>query len=70
VPDVLYIVQQGNVEPWLADFRAAAEGRLDYAVLDDDAPLEPQLHGVSVVVDQGGHATKELIDVGAAAIAW
>jgi phosphoglycerate dehydrogenase-like enzyme len=67
VPDVLYIVQQGNVEPWLADFRAAAEGRLDYAVLDDDAPLEPQLHGISVVVDQGGHATKELIDVGAAA---
>jgi phosphoglycerate dehydrogenase-like enzyme len=67
VPDVLYIVQQGNVEPWLADFRATAEGRIDYGVLDHDAPLEPQLQGVSVVVDQGGHATREMIDVGAAA---
>ena len=65
--DVLYIVQEGNVEPWLSDFRAAADGALDYAVLDPDRPLADQLAGVEVVVDQGGHATKEQIDAGAAA---
>lgn len=65
--DVLYIVQKGNVEPWLTDFRAAADGAIDYAVLDPDRPLAEQLAGVEVVVDQGGHATKEQIDAGAAA---
>jgi phosphoglycerate dehydrogenase-like enzyme len=65
--DVLYIVQVGNVEPWLEDFRAAADGRLDYAVFDPDQPLADQLAGVEVVVDQGGHATKAQIDAGAAA---
>jgi phosphoglycerate dehydrogenase-like enzyme len=65
--EVLYIVQQGNVEPWLTDFEAAAEGRVDYAVLDPERPLEPQLAGIAVVVDQGGHATQEMIAAGAAA---
>jgi len=65
--DVLYIVQQGNVEPWLTDFQAAADGAVDYAVFDPDRPLADQLAGVKVVVDQGGHATKEQIDAGASA---
>ncbi|MDX6597603.1 MAG: glyoxylate reductase [Gaiellales bacterium] len=65
--DVLYIVQQGNVEPWLTDFREAAAGRFDLALLDHDAELAPQFAGVRVVVDQGGHATREMIDMGAAA---
>jgi phosphoglycerate dehydrogenase-like enzyme len=64
---VLYIVQLGNVEPWLEDFRAAADGRIEYAVFDPDGPLAEQLEGAIVVVDQGGHATKEQIDAGAAA---
>jgi phosphoglycerate dehydrogenase-like enzyme len=67
VAGVLYIVQQGNVEPWLTDFRETAKGRLDVALLDHEARLEPQFRGVSVVVDQGGHATREMIDLGAAA---
>jgi D-3-phosphoglycerate dehydrogenase / 2-oxoglutarate reductase len=68
VPDVLYIIQRGNVEPWLTDFREAAETvGLDFAVLDDDADLERRFAGVSVVVDQGGHGTKAMIDAGAAA---
>jgi phosphoglycerate dehydrogenase-like enzyme len=67
VADVLYIVQQGNVEPWLTDFREAAEGRFALALLDHDADIGPQFSGVSVVVDQGGHATREMIDAGAAA---
>jgi phosphoglycerate dehydrogenase-like enzyme len=68
VPDVLYIVQRGNVEPWLTDFREAAEATgLDFAVLDDESDLEQRFAGVSVVVDQGGHGTKAMIDAGAAA---
>jgi phosphoglycerate dehydrogenase-like enzyme len=67
VPEVLYIVQRGNEEPWLTDFAAAAEGRLEVRLLDHDRPLEPQFAGIEVVIDQGGHATREMIDVGAAA---
>src|SRR4051812_6393990 len=67
VPEVRYIVQRGNEEPWLTDFRAAAEGRLEVRLLDHERPLEPQFAGVEVVIDQGGHATREMIDVGAAA---
>jgi phosphoglycerate dehydrogenase-like enzyme len=65
--DVLYIVQEGNAEPWLEDFQAAADGRVGYAVLDPGRPLAGQFAGVSVVVDQGGHATRAQIDVGAEA---
>lgn len=65
--DVLYLVQGGNVEPWLADFMEAAEGHIDVALLDLERPLEPQFEGVRVVVDQGGHAKRDVIDAGAAA---
>lgn len=68
MPDVLFIVQRGNVEPWLTDFREAAEAAgLDFAILDDDDDLERKFAGVSVVVDQGGHGTPAMIDAGAAA---
>lgn len=63
--DVLYITQLGNIEPWLADFRTEAEGRVSMSVFDRDAPSEPQFEGVAVVVDQGGHATQAQIDAGA-----
>jgi phosphoglycerate dehydrogenase-like enzyme len=65
VADVLYILQEGNAEPWLADFLAAADGRVDAAVLDPERPLREQFAGTVVVVDQGGHATREQIDAGA-----
>jgi phosphoglycerate dehydrogenase-like enzyme len=68
VTDVLYVVQQQNVEPWLADFLDVARSHdLPVSVLDHDAPQAPQFAGISVVVDQGGHASPEMIDVGAAA---
>jgi D-3-phosphoglycerate dehydrogenase len=67
VTEVLYVVQEGNVEPWLADFLDVARDReLPVSVLDHTAPLLPQFEGITVVVDQGGHATQEMIDVGAA----
>jgi phosphoglycerate dehydrogenase-like enzyme len=67
VTDVLYLVQGGNVDPWLTDFMEAAEGRLSVALLDLEKPLEPQFEDVPVVVDQGGHATRDVIDAGAVA---
>lgn len=68
MPDVLYIVQRGNVEPWLTDFREAAEAAdLGFVLLDDEIDLAPQFEGISVVVDQGGHGTPAMIDAGAAA---
>jgi phosphoglycerate dehydrogenase-like enzyme len=67
VTDVLYLVQGGNVDPWLTDFMDAAEGHVSVALLDLEQPLGPQFEGVPVVVDQGGHATRDVIDAGAAA---
>lgn len=67
VAAVLYIAQRGNVEPWLTDFREAAAGHAEIAVLDPEAPLAEQFAGVVVVVDQGGHATRRQIDAGAIA---
>lgn len=67
MPAVLYLPQPANTEPWLEDFRAAAEGRIDYALLDAEQALAPQFAGARVVVDQGGHGTPAMIDAGAAA---
>lgn len=65
---VLYVIQKGNAEPWLTDFLEVARAHeLDVTVHNHDMPLEPQFEGIEVVVDQGGHATKAMIDVGAAA---
>jgi phosphoglycerate dehydrogenase-like enzyme len=67
MPAVLYLPQPGNTEPWLKDFRAAADGRVDYGLFDAGQPLAPQFAGTRVVVDQGGHGTPEMIDAGARA---
>jgi phosphoglycerate dehydrogenase-like enzyme len=67
MPEVLYLQQPGNTEPWLEDFLAAAEDRIDYALFDEEGPLAPQFAGVRVVIDQGGHGTPAMIDAGAAA---
>jgi phosphoglycerate dehydrogenase-like enzyme len=68
VADVLFIVQRGNIEPWVTDFcEAARQADLDFALLEDESDLERMFAGVTVVVDQGGHGTKAMIDAGAAA---
>lgn len=64
---VLFIPQRGNEEPWYADFVEALGDRFDLVTLDHNAPLAPQFEGVRVVVDQGGWATREMIDAGAEA---
>jgi phosphoglycerate dehydrogenase-like enzyme len=63
----LFIPQRGNEEPWYSDFVAALDGRAELVTLLHDAPLAPQFEGVRAVVDQGGWATREMIDAGAAA---
>lgn len=67
VTDVLYIAQLGNIEPWLGDFREAADGHVSVAVFDPERPLDEQFAGIRIVVDQGGHGTREMIDAGARA---
>jgi D-3-phosphoglycerate dehydrogenase len=64
---VLFIPQRGNQHPWQDDFLEAAGNRWELAILDHDQPLAPQFGGVEVVVDQGGWATREMIDAGAEA---
>ena len=64
---VIYIAYPGNEEPWYTDFRTALGDSFHHSVLDREAPLAPQFEGVRVVVDQGGHATRPMIDAGAEA---
>lgn len=64
---VLYIAQPGNEEPWYTDFATALGDRFPHAVIDPGAPLAGQFEGVRVVVDQGGHATRPVIDAGTGA---
>jgi phosphoglycerate dehydrogenase-like enzyme len=64
---VLYIAQPGNEEPWYEDFATALGDRFPHAVLDRERPLGPQFESVRVTVDQGGHATRPMIDAGAEA---
>jgi phosphoglycerate dehydrogenase-like enzyme len=65
--EILYLCQHGDPEPWRGDFLEAARGRLAVRAFDPDAPLDQQLASVKVVVDQGGHASRDIIDAGAAA---
>jgi len=64
---VVYIEQPDNEEPWYTDFATALADRFPHVVLDRSAPLAPQFEGARVVVDQGGHGTREMIDAGAEA---
>ena len=64
---VVYIGQPGNEEPWYTDFATALGDRFPHVVLDRTAPYAPQFDGARVVVDQGGHGTREMIDAGAEA---
>jgi D-3-phosphoglycerate dehydrogenase / 2-oxoglutarate reductase len=64
---VVFIGLPGKEEPWFSDVVSALDGAHELAMLDRSLPLEPQLAGVRVVVDQGGWATRAMIDSGAAA---
>jgi phosphoglycerate dehydrogenase-like enzyme len=64
---VLFIGLPGKEEPWLGDVVRALDGAHELAVFDHAGSLEPQFAGVRVVVDQGGWATRAMIDAGAAA---
>jgi phosphoglycerate dehydrogenase-like enzyme len=68
---VVFIAQVGNEEPWrthfVERFAAVLGGRHELAHYDHGRPPAGQFDGTTAVVDQGGHATEEMIDTGAAA---
>src|SRR5579863_6209827 len=63
----LFLPQAGTEEPWLDDVRAALGEQAELAVFDANEEIAPQFEGVRVVIDQGGHASRAVIDAGAAA---
>jgi D-3-phosphoglycerate dehydrogenase len=65
MPDLIYIPQLGNIEPWLSDFRLAADGRVEMSVYDHKRPAAGQFTSIRVVVDLGGHASRKMIEAGA-----
>ena len=67
VVKALFLPQAGTEEPWLDDVRAALGDEAELAVFDASKEIAPQFEGVRVVIDQGGHASRPVIDAGAAA---
>jgi D-3-phosphoglycerate dehydrogenase len=62
---VLFIPEVGHEEPFLADLTSALPGSvelLEFVYVDS---LSDQFVGVSVFVDQGGYATREMINAAA-----
>ena len=64
---LLYIPQLGNEEPAYAEFLTVLGSRFEQVLYDHRAPPGGQFDGIDVVVDHGGHGTREMIDSGAAA---
>ena len=68
---VVFIAQVGNEEPWrrhfVERFDEVLRERHELAHYDHERPPAGQFDGTTAVVDQGGHATEEMIDAGAAA---
>jgi phosphoglycerate dehydrogenase-like enzyme len=63
----LFLPQKGNEEPWLGDVIEALGDDAELTVFDPEEEPAPQFEGVRVVIDQGGHASRTIIDAGAAA---
>jgi phosphoglycerate dehydrogenase-like enzyme len=66
-PSVLFmrLTALAELEPWYGDFRAAIDGACEVSLFDAASSVADQLARVSVVVDLGGFAGKEVIDAGA-----
>jgi D-3-phosphoglycerate dehydrogenase len=63
----LFLPQRGNEEPWLGHVVEALDGDAELAVFDPENDPAAQFDGVRVVIDQGGHASRPVIDAGEAA---
>jgi phosphoglycerate dehydrogenase-like enzyme len=64
---LLYLPQLGNEEPTYGEFVTVLGNRFEHVLYDHSAPAQGQLDGIDVVIDHGGHASREIIDAGAAA---
>jgi phosphoglycerate dehydrogenase-like enzyme len=59
---VLYLSQAGTLQPWFDDVWRPCEGRHEVKLYDAAAPIDVQMEGAIVVVDQGGSVgTRELM---------
>jgi phosphoglycerate dehydrogenase-like enzyme len=63
---VLFLPESGHEEPWLSHLNAALPNGVELIVFDFHRSLEEQFVDITVVIDQGGHATRKMIDAGAA----
>ena len=64
---LLYIPQLGNEEPSYGEFLTVLGNRFEHVLYDHGVTAAGQFDGIDVVVDHGGHGTREMIDAGAAA---
>jgi phosphoglycerate dehydrogenase-like enzyme len=59
------------VHPWLRDVQELLDGRHKLQIYDACLPLNQQLQGVDIVVDQGGiHSTREMADQAVSVKLW
>ena len=65
--NVVFLSPEGQEQPWLGDLVEALDGVANLTVLDRRRNLPEQFKRTIVVLDQGGHANREIIDVGAEA---
>jgi phosphoglycerate dehydrogenase-like enzyme len=64
---ILYVPFRDLLHPWLDDVVEPLDGRCDLVLCDAERPFGEQVDGTSVVVDQGGWGTHEMIDAAVAA---
>lgn len=64
---VAFVSLGERAEPWLSDVILATEKIAEVVVVDMNGSLAQQFANVSVVVDQGGHASRKVIDSAAEA---
>ncbi|MBV9171915.1 MAG: D-2-hydroxyacid dehydrogenase [Chloroflexi bacterium] len=65
--NILFVGQAGNLQPWFDDVITAVGKAHRVQLLDPARNINEQMHNVGVVVDQGGHATRDTIDAAAQA---
>ncbi len=64
---LLFIAREGETEPWYGEFVRAVGGSFEIVQFDAARPAAKQLAGITAVIDNGGHASREVVDAAAAA---
>jgi phosphoglycerate dehydrogenase-like enzyme len=62
----LFVSHESSPEPWYTDVaEALADLPFELVSLDEARPLAVQFEGATMVIDNGGHGTREMIDAAA-----